>query len=88
MAKADPASASPLQPTAHVRHGDAVRVRLPAARDKAQRMVTALASEVDGDGGILAWVVPGRTHSDLTVHVRHKLTVDNEADGWWEQVSP
>ena len=70
-----------------VTHGDALRVLLPKSRDPVQRTVTALVSEVDPEeGSVLAWCVPGRTSSDLTVQVLHKSLVDDAKKGWWERV--
>ena len=70
-----------------VTYGDALRVLLPKSRDPVQRTVTALVSEVDAEeGSVLAWCMPGRTSSDLTVQVVHRSLVDDERKGWWEHV--
>ena len=67
-------------------YGEAVRVLLPKARDPVQRTVTALVSEVDGGGSILAWCMPGRASTDFTVQVNHASQVTDPKLGWWEAV--
>lgn len=70
-----------------VKPGQAVRVLIPKSRDPVQRTVTALVSEDDGDGYILAWCIPGRSSSDFTVRVGHRSLVSDRAEGWWEAVA-
>ena len=67
-----------------VQPGQVIRVLLPKARDPVQRTVTALVSEVDGDGAVLAWVIPGRMNSDFTIQVIHKSLVTDTKKGYWE----
>ena len=80
-----PAPEAPQGPNG-VKYGDPVRVLLPKARDPVQRTVTALVSEVDGGGSILAWCMPGRASTDFTVQVNHASQVTDPRLGWWEAV--
>lgn len=86
LAKARAAKAAKNVPTP--RYGQAIRVLLPKARDPVQRRVTALVSEIDDEpGSVLAWCVPGRSSSELTVQVIHRSLVTDTKAGWWEAVA-